>query len=619
MAKAAYFNLLTGCDVGDEDPTGSIRSNCPTPPGSNNCPMFCPNFHVDHDPMTWGQKYALRQCSAAGVSYMANDQFLRGIACSDAYLNRAGDYLAQYASDALGATRNSLFGFDLHDEVAALDPADQLHYQANVDLMHCIKQGIYRYKLITPDRPFLASFLPYYDVFPAQVTCNGASAQPNFSSRSVYEDYVRTYLTAGANEGTTDILAYDNYPFTAYGVRQTYFYNLSFMRSQAGDRPMWCHVLAQPHGIANLPGNPPPPQGGCYYTTFYPTPSEAQIRFMAFCPIAYGAKGLYYFTYEPVQDWCNASGLNVVDPATGHPKQFAQSSSDIVMKYWAGPAIVDDAGAKTSTYYAVQRVNRYVAYTLGPLVMSHPFVHAYHVTSQPTGEPVPSGELLSNSTVIASVAGTGSQGLLFGLFSDGSGGNYVTMVNKDWQNAASGIVLTVYGNRTLTVGPTSSDVDGGQSGIYSAVNGSYDPNLNVTTFNVSSVLSSLQAGGAVVMRIQDAQGSGGSGCNPPPCQIDDGGGDDKGSRPFGTLVVIPSPSHGITQFALAGTRDRLESVRVFDFSGRALAEMGSKGASNGFLTWDGRDRGGNAVRAGEYFYVARTSRGMLSGRFSIVR
>jgi len=583
LPKTAYFNLLTGIQNNIDD----YRANCISPPdcpsGYVKCPSN-PNLCVPCimspsrvDNSTLGQKYAIRIAQRAGIRYFVVDHllwkqpFLTTGQCGGPppcpYPDPIGTVTNQYIFLPV-PTLSYLYGFNYWDEVPWESATGFLHYY--------VRKSIYRFQHAT-SAPCLTSFFPYYECFPNQPTQDQCTVK--FASKADYETYLNQYLAPtdeSTQESPTNIVAFDNYPFTTYGVRQTYFYNLSVIRHKAGNIPVWAHVMTTPHGNTSF--------NGVYYTD----PTAGQLRFMGFCPVAYGAKGLFYFSYElPIDSPCQTT-------------------------YWHGPALVDDNGNPVQPKFDyVKAINRYITYTLAPVVMTHAFLGAFHVGAAPTGEAPPVGETLSGSAVLVAAS---NQSLLFGLFEDGGGGYYIIVVNKDWSAAANNVTVAVRGSRSGSLSVASGDPTGGQGVGYATVDGAYDASQDATTFGIGS----LDPGGAVVLRVG---GTGGGTCVPSPCRAEPALDPHHLGDAFGRVLVEPSPSHGSTTFGLADTRDRLATIRLFDLAGRSVGELRAAPPRSGpsRVTWDGRDTEGNPVRAGVYVYVSRTTRGMLSGQFSLVR
>lgn len=99
-----------------------------------------------------------------------------------------------------------------------------------------------------------------------------------------------------------------------------------------------------------------------------------------------------------------------------------------------------------------------------------------------------------------------------------------------------------------------------------------------------------------------------TGCGTPPCQGD----------PAPTLVhdsgIVVDVDGTSVSFSMEHRADQINSVRVFDVSGRSLALVRREGVGTSSIRWDGR-----VVAPGVYHYLASTNRGTLSGRFILVK
>jgi hypothetical protein len=131
---------------------------------------------------------------------------------------------------------------------------------------------------------------------------------PNYGpdQGAAYEVYLERYAT----EAGTAMFSYDHYPFTMFGDRQEFFPNLHSLRTLGlrFARPFWAIGQATPH-------------------LAYTQPTEAQKRWQVFQSLAYGARGISYFTYWSVAE----AGF--------------------------GPGIVGLDGTPTAQYGEVQRIN----------------------------------------------------------------------------------------------------------------------------------------------------------------------------------------------------------------------------------------------------------------------
>ncbi|MGN7821866.1 hypothetical protein ACTJJB_17180 [Chitinophaga sp. 22536] len=198
-----------------------------------------------------------------------------------------------------------------------------------------------------------------------------------FPTRAAYEAYLRKILVNQSRTVTPDVVSFDYYPFLGKegSLRPGYFYNLSIVKSLAGGRPVWTYVLTTQHAG-------------------YAFPDEYQINFMTFCPIAYGVKGIIYFTYETVKDNFNA-------------------------------ALISKFNETTERLPIAARNNKYIGNVLGPIVMNNTCVATYcydnHVALPEAAR------LNAQSPYILSI---GSQELVTGVFKAQKNEYYAIFVNK---------------------------------------------------------------------------------------------------------------------------------------------------------------------------------------------
>lgn len=229
--------------------------------------------------------------------------------------------------------------------------------------------------LATVSKAFLAATpekIPYINLFPNYANQQQLGAE-------TYEEHVEKYVK------TVDppMISYDHYALMEdEPLRKGYFANLETMRraSLKYKRPFWNIVLSNAH-----------------FT--YREPSAAGIRFQIFTTLAYGGKGISYFTY------------------------FAPHSGNYRM------APIDQFGNRTPTWNYLQNVNLMVQ-KLAPTLLKLTSTGVYHVGHVPEG----SVELPGNSLVKVV---HGSRDFLVGEFIHSDGYQYVMLVNKDFQHSTN--------------------------------------------------------------------------------------------------------------------------------------------------------------------------------------
>lgn len=229
-----------------------------------------------------------------------------------------------------------------------------------------------------------------------------------FNSASEYESYVNNF----AFNKSTDVLAYNNYPFSKNGsILNIYFYNLDLISKKAGKKPFWFYVLANS-------------------TPYYTDPTEYQLNFCAFCPIAYGAKGIIYFTYETI------------------PEKYD-------LKY--GDAIIDKNGNATKKYATVKKINQYISQIIGPVIMNSTRTGTFHNSIKSDDETLNASQLLNPRFLKID-----NPNILVGVFkSKTSPSRYLLLVNK--KNDTLPVVnIFLKGNFTqsLKVYPRMNELNG---------------------------------------------------------------------------------------------------------------------------------------------------------------
>ena len=193
---------------------------------------------------------------------------------------------------------------------------------------------------------------------------------------ATYAQYVESYVQTVR----PSFLSYDHYALMADGsVRNGYFQNLEVIRTAAlrYNLPFWNTVLANAH-----------------YT--YAAPTDAGLRFQLYTTLAYGARGISYFTY--------------FTPNIGN--------------YRLGP--IDQFGRKTPTWDMLRNVNMQL-HRIGPVFTKLRSIGAFHYPNAPEG-----CIGLDQSRWIDSLDGGN---LMVGEFEGPEGEPFVLVVNKSLQDS----------------------------------------------------------------------------------------------------------------------------------------------------------------------------------------
>ena len=112
-------------------------------------------------------------------------------------------------------------------------------------------------------------------------TCSRTTPRRRSSATPTYQAYVRQYLETVRPK----LLSFDHYALVGQGERPSYFENLEVIRREAlrAEVPFASIVLATPHDP-------------------YRDPTEADLRWQVYTSLAYGARGILYFTYWTPQE-----------------------------------------------------------------------------------------------------------------------------------------------------------------------------------------------------------------------------------------------------------------------------------------------------------------------------
>ena len=207
---------------------------------------------------------------------------------------------------------------------------------------------------------------------------------PNYATAAqlgapTYDSYVQEFV----GKVHPPLLSYDNYSLFNGEMLGRFYTNLAAIRreSQKAGIPFWNVILSNSHFS-------------------YMEPSDATLRLQAYSTIAYGGRGIEYFTY--------------FSPKVGNFRL----------------APVDQFGHRTETWYMLRRLNNQIR-TLAPWLIK------LHSTGVYNSAPLPEGaELITKSPLIKQVRATTFQSppvapeYLIGEFRDSEGHPFLMIVNK---------------------------------------------------------------------------------------------------------------------------------------------------------------------------------------------
>jgi hypothetical protein len=219
---------------------------------------------------------------------------------------------------------------------------------------------------------------PYVNLFPYRVP-------PARLGTTDYDSYVKMLVNAVKQP----FLSYDNYSLVN-GEMLDYFYTNLDMVRRAGietKTPFWNCILANAHFN-------------------YMEPSQATFNLQVYATMAYGGRGIQYFTY--------------FSPDIGNYRLGA----------------IDQFGNRTATWDMMRRINNQL-HALAPTLVRLRSTGVYHAPDVPEqAQPLTASTLIESvemnqRLVRAPVAGR----FLIGEFEDSGGRPYFLIVNKDLKNS----------------------------------------------------------------------------------------------------------------------------------------------------------------------------------------
>ena len=206
---------------------------------------------------------------------------------------------------------------------------------------------------------------PYINLFPDYAT-------PGQLGAANYPEYLEQFIATCH----PSIISYDNYSLMDDGsVRENYWSNLEAVRAACRKHRLefWNIVLSVAHFS-------------------YREPNAADFRFEVYTTLAYGGRGIAYFTYFA--------------PPTGNYRM----------------APIDQFGHPTPTWYFMQHVNLQIQ-KLAPTLLQLGSDAVYHFGPIPPGANGP-----PTNSLVTSV---GADNFLVGDFTHRDGSRYLMIVNKD--------------------------------------------------------------------------------------------------------------------------------------------------------------------------------------------
>lgn len=218
--------------------------------------------------------------------------------------------------------------------------------------------------------------LYHSNLYPNYATLSQLYGDGDYPADYSYENYVKEYCETY----NPQILSYDFYPIHTTYVSSGYFANMSVIReyAQKYEIPFWTYIQCSS------------------FRSDIKVPDEGELMWLVNTSLAYGCKGLQYFTY--------------VDALSDGNETFTGSP-------------VDKNGNKTATYEYIKKINKFVAKIDETLMCS--FSKGIMISGE-TPCPVPERDIISGYGDLTAVEG---ESVLAGCF-DYKGKNAYYVINN---------------------------------------------------------------------------------------------------------------------------------------------------------------------------------------------
>jgi hypothetical protein len=317
-------------------------------------------------------------------------------------VNPAGnrrDVLGELAPSA-GLNNPSVAGWYLWDEPPLYYPPDR---RLSADQAFAMIHGMTRILRDSTNGAGTHNKVPLVNLLPVQAY---EWFQPPCSADTLtaYGCYLDAYLSRFESDSLpAPVLSFDKYPFeTPHADFRLYFAQLAMMRDKAAQYsrshytiPFWSVIQAAPRR-ENV------------RSAYHPSPTFRQVRWQAFVSIAYGARGILYWTLRPVDGEPSAPGY--------------------------GPSFLErDGSVNGAMYDSLSALNAELR-GLGPTLMRLDPVTVFHAAANrfvlPAEDraPPPAG---GGNRLVSGVKGLTNEGMAGQFKGRGIEGDFVLIVNKD--------------------------------------------------------------------------------------------------------------------------------------------------------------------------------------------
>lgn len=338
------------------------------------------------------------------------------------------DPLIDYKQEFLNAFKDhlpagldqSIMGIFLGDE-----PLLQDDHQAPMEQFNNVKKWTDFFNTNYSQQPTFYNLLPRY--------------WEKFTSDADYENYLDLYI----NNNPTDFVSVDHYPFKDNeAFKTTYFYNLKVFKEKLGyDRPLWLVIQSENQ----------------HYS---PEPYEPKLKFLTSTAIAYGAKGLLYWSY-----------MGGFESNTAH-------------------------------YVSIQKMNRYIKEVIGPVVLTTDYITTLHKanTYMNQGRPFDSSELvdLNGTDVIKDVNNNNILLALYQKIDVNSTDYYIWIVNKDVSATATSTKISLEGAYQSSSVSPRVDTYTSPNNSFVTINRTFNQVTNTTTITIPE----LKPGEGIMLKVK---------------------------------------------------------------------------------------------------------------------
>ena len=393
LAKDAHFNLLTGT----QEEGG-----------------------IDHS--FEGMRWAIMVAQRVGLQYLVSDRRIFE-AYNNSFDSTVGYILIDQYKRLSIEYPNTIYGFNLCDE-----PQYRISHFKNVSAWKWFVESAFTDKLV------YLNLAPSYAADQNWGGIKGGNRNGSLedNERLNYEKYLNLYI----DSLQPAVISFDHYPFFRNGgIRRDYFYNLRIIRQKAGFKPFWAYPMTVDHLI-------------------YIDPQEAQLAFMYFCPIAYGAKGLVCFSFWPYSQ-----------------RDYRTSLFDL-------------QGKKTKKYEIVAKLNLYIQKVIAPIVMRIPNVAVYHSSNYPYNQQFLIDTINADSKVVASIS---DEKVMLGVFRSQKE-TYLFIVNKSLDSVMQ-VQIGVKGIMPyVSIAPGMNEIDEHKSLQYERISTSINTSKAISCFSIPLLL-----------------------------------------------------------------------------------------------------------------------------------